>query len=969
MAEVTVLQLAERLSIPPDRLLQQMKDAGLPHQEQGDAINDDQQSQLLTHLRGVHGESPKPRNKITLKRRETSTLRAGRSTVNVQVRKKRTIVRKPVEPEPVEEPVLEEPEAPAVEAADVVAQAEAPEVADVLPETAEAEESPVEEATPEAPAAEPEEAAEPEAAEAEAEPEAAEAPVEEAPAEEAEEPVPAEDVEVAEPEVAEAPTPVEAEVAKPVAEAPPSKRKIDFANVEALRRAAHAEAVAETERRKEETKRKAQELADKKAAEEAKRQAAADAAAAKRQQEAERERRELEESKVSDRKDRRDRHDLDEGDKENKVSGGAGRRRGAAGRRKNELAHLLDDVDNVPSAPGKRTLGLRAGGRARRAAAPLRKVSVQGFNAPTADIKREVEVGEAITIAQLSQKMSVKAGDLIKTLMSLGTMANINQMIDQDTAVLLVEEYGHTVKLIDADAAEKELEESVIYEGEGVSRAPVVTVMGHVDHGKTSLLDYIRQASVVDGESGGITQHIGAYRAATKHGEICFIDTPGHAAFTAMRARGADCTDVVVLVVAADDGVMPQTEEAVQHAKGAEVPIVVAVNKMDVEGADPERVKNELAARDVIPEEWGGDTQFIQVSAMTGEGIDDLLEAILLQAELQELTAVPDGPATGVVLESQLDKGRGVVATLLVQNGTLKQGDIVVAGQEHGRVRAINDESGKKIKTAGPSTPVSILGLSSPPGAGDSFLVATDDKKAREVAQLRSDKANDARLSANAPASLDNLLENFGAPGAQFLNVVVKADVRGSLEAITSSLLALGNDEVKVNVVGSGVGAITETDANYAITADAVIFGFNVRADNAARKLIEREGLDLRYYKVIYDIVDDVRDALSGMLSPEVREEIVGIAEVRQVFSSRKLGQIAGCMVTEGTVSRNKKIRVLRDNVVIYEGELESLRHFKEEVADISRGSECGIGVRNYNDVREGDQIEVFDTREVARAL
>ena len=948
MAEVTVLQLAERLSIPLDRLLQQMKDADLPHEGPGDAINDDQQARLLTHLRGVHGEE-KPKSKITLKRRESSTLRAGRSTVNVQVRKKRTIVRRPVEepePEPVPEPVVEKPpiEEPVAEAKTLETEPATPElevVAEETPELEEAEpEAPVAEIADEAEAAELPEA---EAGEPESEPEAVAEP---------------ESEEVVEPELAAAPEP---QMAEPE---PSAKPKVDLSNIEAIRRAAHAESVAEAERRKEETRRKAAELADKKAAEEAKRQAAVDAAAAKREEEAARERRELEESKVSDRKDRRDRHDLDEGDNSKSKS------RSRVGRgRKNEMAHLLDDVDEVPANTGKRTLGLRAGGRSRRSAAPLRQVSVQGFNAPTADITRQVEVGESITIAQLSQKMSVKAGDLIKTLMNLGTMATINQAIDQETAMLLVEEFGHVARPLDANAAEKELEESVVYEGEGETRAPVVTVMGHVDHGKTSLLDYIRKASVVDGESGGITQHIGAYRAATDHGEICFIDTPGHAAFTAMRARGADCTDVVVLVVAADDGVMPQTEEAVQHAKGAEVPLVVAVNKMDVDGADPERVKNELAARDVIPEEWGGDTQFIQVSAMTGQGIDDLLEAILLQSELQELTAVPDGPASGVVLESQLDKGRGVVATLLVQNGTLKQGDVVVAGQEFGRVRAIHDENGNKSKSAGPSTPVSILGLSSPPGAGDSFLVAKDDKKAREVAQLRADKANDERLSANAPASLDNLLENFGATGTEFLNVVLKADARGSLEAINSSLLNLGNDEVKVNVVFSGVGAITENDANYAITSGAVIFGFNVRADNAARKLIEREGLDLRYYKVIYDIVDDVRDALTGMLSPEVREEIVGIAEVRQVFSSRKLGQVAGCMVTEGTVSRSKRIRVLRENVVIYEGELESLRHIKEEVAEISRGSECGIGVRNYNDVREGDQIEVFDSREVARAL
>ncbi|MEX2326917.1 MAG: translation initiation factor IF-2, partial [Pseudomonadales bacterium] len=459
----------------------------------------------------------------------------------------------------------------------------------------------------------------------------------------------------------------------------------------------------------------------------------------------------------------------------------------------------------------------------------------------------------------------------------------------------------------------------------------------------------------VSGEAGGITQHIGAYRVKTGQGEICFIDTPGHAAFTQMRARGAECTDIVILVVAADDGVMPQTEEAIQHARGAGVPIVVAINKMDVEGADPERVKNELSSRGVIPDDWGGDVQFVPVSAMTGEGIDDLLEAVLLQSEILELKAVYDGPARGVVVESELDRGKGPIATLLVQNGTLNQGDVIVAGQQFGRVRAITDENGKQVKSAGPATPVAMLGLNGTPNAGDPFLVATDEKRAREVADFRRERANDERLSSPA-ASLDNLLESFGSEETKLLNIVVKADVRGSLEAIVSALNDLGNDEVKVNVVFSGVGAIAESDVNYAITAGAVIFGFNVRADPAARKLIESEGLDLRYYKVIYDLVDDVKAALSGMLSPEVREEIVGIAQVRDVFQSKKFGSIAGCMVIEGTVFRDKKIRVLRDNVVIFEGELESLRHFKDEVSEARNGTECGIGVKNYNDVKVGDQ-------------
>ena len=569
---------------------------------------------------------------------------------------------------------------------------------------------------------------------------------------------------------------------------------------------------------------------------------------------------------------------------------------------------------------------------------------------------------------QLSQRMSVKVTDVIKTLMNLGVTVNINQSVDQDTAILVVEEFGHSVKVVDADAIVKSLEDELIYENEAKPRAPVVTVMGHVDHGKTSLLDYIRDTKVAESEAGGITQHIGAYRVGTSHGEICFIDTPGHAAFTAMRARGAKATDIVILVVAADDGVMPQTEEAIAHAKNAGVPIVVAVNKIDKEGADPERVKNELAAREVIPDDWGGDTQFIQVSALTGQGIDDLLEAVSLQAEILELTAVEDGPARGVVIESELDKGKGSVATLLVQNGTLKQGDIIVAGEQFGRIRALNDESGVRIKSAGPATPILVLGLNGTPAAGDSFMVTKDEKRAREAAEFRKTKAKDERLATPA-ISLDNLLESFSSSETSLLNIVLKTDVRGSLEAIVSVLTGLGNDEVKVNVVFSGVGGITESDANFASTSNAVIFGFNVRAENSAKKVIESNTIDLRYYKVIYDLVDDVKDALTGMLSPEIREEIVGIAEVKDVFSSKKLGDIAGCMVIEGTVSRSKRIRVLRDNVVIYEGELESLRHFKDEVEEVKSGTECGIGVKNYNDVKVGDQIEVFDTREVAREL
>ena len=728
---------------------------------------------------------------------------------------------------------------------------------------------------------------------------------------------------------------------------------------QAMRRAAQAEAAADAERRREEAQALAAELLAQTAREEAKRAAASKEGSKTEGRPATE--KELEELRVSARKDKRDRSDLDDADtKEKRVRQGGKRRRVEA---------LLEDEGDeliVGGTPETSTLGLSASRGKRSKAKPAGPR--HQFKAPTEEIKREVEIGETITVAQLAQKMSIKATQVIKALMSLGVMATINQTIDQETAMMVAEEFGHAVKTVADNEIEKNLHEDMLHEGEQQVRSPVVTVMGHVDHGKTSLLDYIRSSRVAKGEAGGITQHIGAYKVKTEHGEICFIDTPGHAAFSAMRARGATATDIVILVVAADDGVMPQTEEAIKHARAANAPIVVALNKMDKEGAEPDRVKNELVAKGVIPEDWGGDTQFIEVSALTGDGIDNLLEAVLLQAELLELKAVFEGPARGIIIESELDKGRGPVATLLVQNGTLQQGDIIVAGEHFGRARALIDEHGKTLKTAGPATPVAILGLNGTPAAGDTFQVARDERTAREVADFRMHRAKEERLATPA-VTLDNLLLSFSANEVNYLNVVVKADVRGSLEAIISSLKEMGNDEVKVNIVHSGVGGITESDVSYAQTSGAVIFGFNVRADTAGRRLVDAEGLDLRYYKVIYDLVDDVKAALSGMLSPEVREDIVGIAEVKDVFDSKKFGNVAGCMVIEGTVFKDKKIRVLRDSVVIYEGELESLRHYKEEVAQVKRGTECGIGVRNYNDVKVGDQIEVFDTREVARKL
>jgi len=593
----------------------------------------------------------------------------------------------------------------------------------------------------------------------------------------------------------------------------------------------------------------------------------------------------------------------------------------------------------------------------------------QAFEKPAAKVERDVKIGETITVAELANKMAVKATEVIKAMMKMGAMATINQVIDQETATIVAEEMGHKVIL----TKENELEEAVLAEaqqgGQKASRAPVVTIMGHVDHGKTSLLDYIRRAKVADGEAGGITQHIGAYHVDTDKGMISFLDTPGHAAFTSMRSRGAKATDIVVLVVAADDGVMPQTVEAIQHAKAAGVPLMVAVNKIDKEGVDFDRVKTELSQHDVISEEWGGENIFSFVSAKVGTGVDALLDSILLQAEMLDLSAVSTGPASGVVIESRLDKGRGPVASILVQQGELKQGDIVLCGLEYGRVRAMRDENGKPIESAGPSIPVEVLGLSGVPQAGDEATVVKDEKKAREVALYRQGKFRDIKLARQQKAKLENMFSNMEAGEVSELNVVLKSDVQGSLEAICESLNKLSTDEVKVNIIGRGVGGITETDASLASASGALVIGFNVRADASARKLIDNEAVELRYYSIIYDLIDEVRAAMSGLLAPEFKQEITGIADVREVFKSPKIGAIAGCMVTEGLIKRNNPIRVLRENVVIYEGVLESLRRFKDEATEVRNGVECGIGVKNYNDVRVGDQIEVFEIIEVKRTL
>jgi translation initiation factor IF-2 len=596
-----------------------------------------------------------------------------------------------------------------------------------------------------------------------------------------------------------------------------------------------------------------------------------------------------------------------------------------------------------------------------------------GFQKPTAPVKRVVEVPDTITVGELAKEMAVKAGEVIKALMGMGTMVTINQPLDQETAILVVEEMGHEARAAtDMDIEQELVAEEEVADGEEITRPPVVTVMGHVDHGKTSLLDYIRRAKVASGESGGITQHIGAYHVETDNGVVTFLDTPGHAAFTAMRARGAKATDIVILVVAADDGVMPQTKEAIQHARAAGVPLIVAVNKIDKPEADPDRVKSELAAEEVVPEDWGGEEIFVPVSAITGEGIDNLLESILLQSEVLELKAVPTRRCRGVVVESSLDKGRGPVATILVQDGTLKRGDTILAGEEFGRVRAMFDEAGNAIDEAGPSIPAEVLGLSGVPNAGDEVLAVADERKAREAADQRKQSAREGRLAEKQAAKLQNLFDQMGEGGAeeqQMVNLVIKADVQGSVEALKDALTRLSNDEIKVNVVASGVGGITESDASLAQASGAIIIGFNVRADAAARKIIQEADLDLNYYSVIYNAIDDVRSAVTGLLGTETREQIIGLAEVKDVFRSSKLGAVAGCLVVEGSVKRANPIRVLRDNVVIFEGELESLRRFKDDASEVQAGTECGIGVKQYNDVKPGDQIECFERIEVQRTL
>ncbi|MCG8612937.1 MAG: translation initiation factor IF-2 [Pseudomonadales bacterium] len=884
MAEVTVKQLAEDVGAPVDRLLKQIQDAGLATKKENDIVTDDEKQQLLAFLKKSHGDSNSEPKKITLKRKTTTTLKssggAGKAkTVNVEVRKKKTYIKRAEAPQ----------DAPAGEDVEVDELAVQEQEAVAESQTSSATEAASTEVNAEGNG---------------------------------------QQVEVEQPAVSEVSGPEE--TAAPEAAVGATEEVVETDPAAAQVAQAESNAVAAPEAAKE----GATEAQSEKSAEVSDDSPKSDPKKAKKKK-----------HKESSDREEQERH-----------------RRTEKGR---STPHKINSprVNEFDELDFEGGLGSKRIRRKKKA-----KDKTHGFEKPTQPVVKEIAIPESVSVSDLANKMSVKATEVIKVLMGMGVMATINQVIDQETAILVVEEKGHTYKLLRENAVEEALIDSISYEGEEVVRAPVVSVMGHVDHGKTSLLDYIRRTKVAAGESGGITQHIGAYHVETDHGMVSFLDTPGHAAFTAMRARGAQCTDIVILVVAADDGVMPQTEEAVHHARSAGVPVVVAVNKIDKEAADPDRVKNELSALDVIPEDWGGDVQFVNVSAHTGQGIDELIDAVLLQAEILELKAVKDVPAKGVVVESSLDRGRGSVATVLVQNGTLRQGDIVIAGMHFGKVRAMLDEAGAKVDGAGPSIPVEILGLNGTPDAGDDFFVVPDERKAREVANFRMGKFRTERIERQQSAKLENLFLNMGQDEVKNLNIVLKTDVRGSLEALTSALADLGNDEVQVKVISSGVGGIAETDANLAFASDAVMIGFNVRADAAAKKIVEREGLDLRYYSVIYDIIDDVRQALTGMLSPEYREEIIGVAEVRDTFRSPKFGQVAGCMVQEGSVYRNKPIRVLRDNVVIFEGELESLRRFKDDVNEVRSGMECGIGVKNY-DVKVGDKIEVYDKVKVERQL
>ncbi|MDD3328047.1 MAG: translation initiation factor IF-2 [Zoogloea sp.] len=958
MGQTTVTQFAGELKMPASVLLEQLQKAGVDKTRETDLLSEQDKTRLLDFLRRAHGDTA-AKSKITLTRKETSEIRAtdstGRArTVQVEVRKKRVFVKR-------DEALVPEPAVAAAPAAAEPVVAPEPEavIEAVVPEVV--AEAPVVEAPVVEPVPAPEPAPQPEVAPVVAvEPEPA--PVVEAkPEPEVVKPEPVK-AEPAKPEVAKAAAP-KAEAAKPEAQKSeqrpaPVRRVVTGGSILSAEEKAARE--REAQRHAELQARQAADLKEKQEREARARAAMLQRAEDEKTRAAAAEKAKAEEAAPKTGTLHKPAKPEDKGARKDakKVVG-----KDAAADTKRRGSGIKTRGDTTGGAGGWRGGG-RSGGRGGR------HQDSPAFVAPIEPIVREVHVPETISVADLAHKMAVKATEVIKALMKMGTMVTINQVLDQDTAMIIVEEMGHKALAAKLDDPDAFLEENVEHKDVALEpRAPVVTVMGHVDHGKTSLLDYIRRAKVAAGEAGGITQHIGAYHVETERGMVTFLDTPGHEAFTAMRARGAKATDLVVLVVAADDGVMPQTKEAIHHAKAAEVPLIVAVNKIDKPGANPERVRQELIAEGVVPEAYGGDTMFVEVSAKTGQGIDDLLEGILLQAEVLELKAPKESMAKGLIIEARLDKGRGPVATLLVQSGTLRRGDVLLAGATFGRVRAMLDENGKPIEEAGPSIPVEILGLADVPGAGDEVVALADERKAREIALFRQGKFRDVKLAKQQAAKLESMFEQMGEGEVKTLPLIIKADVQGSQEALAHSLVKLSTDEVRVQVIHGGVGAISESDVNLAQASNAVIIGFNIRADANARKLAETFGVDLRYYNIIYDAVDEVKSALSGMLAPEKREQVLGLVEVRQVFTISKVGTIAGCYVLEGIVKRNALVRVLRNHVVVHSGELESLKRFKDDVKEVKFGYECGLQVRNFNDLQEGDQLEVFEIQEIARTL
>jgi translation initiation factor IF-2 len=934
MAVNTVESFAAELKVPVATLLEQLKSAGVQASSASDPLKESDKERLLDALRRAHGSEDAARKKITITKRQTSEIRqadsSGKSrTIQVEVRKKRTFVKRD-EPEGTPAPSAPSaPAAPAIDEAELARrEAEAKRQQELLARQEEERQARLraeEEAIARAKAAQ-----ELSQKATEATPESAEAPEQ--------------------PEVP-ADATAQAEGSADAAEAKKSRVRKVTAEQAATQAAADARRAVEDEvaaiNRLMSAARSGKLAATAKAPEPPKPEAPKPDTTITLNKPA---KKPGEES--TDRpKDKKSEKSVKSSQLSSTWQDDAQKRR------------ALKTRGDATGGTG----GWRAGPKSRGSRGNNSETS--NFQAPTEPLTRDVHVPETITVADLAHKMSVKGAEVVKTLMKMGQMVTINQVLDQETAMIVVEEMGHkayAAKLDDPEAFLEETPEEV--QAESTNRPPVVTIMGHVDHGKTSLLDTIRRTKVAAGEAGGITQHIGAYHVDTPRGVITFLDTPGHEAFTAMRARGANATDIVILVVAADDGVMPQTKEAIAHAKAAKVPIVVAINKIDKPDANPDRVRNELVAEEVVPEEFGGDSPFVPVSAKTGEGIDALLENVLLQAEVLELTAPVDAPAKGLVIEARIDRGRGPVATVLVQAGTLKKGDIVLAGSSFGRVRAMLDESGRNINEAGPSIPAEILGLTEVPSAGDEMLVLADERKAREIALFRQGKFRDVRLAKQQAAKLENIFENMGE-GAKTLALIIKADVQGSQEALSASLLKLSTEEVRVVVVHSGVGAITETDINLAIASKAVIIGFNVRADQTSRKLAEANGVDLRYYTIIYDAVDEVKSAMQGMLAPERRENTLGMVEIRQVFKVSKLGNIAGCMVLEGIVRRDAHIRLIRENVVIWTGYLDSLKRFKDDAKEVREGFECGLTLKGYDDIQEGDQLEVFEIQEIARTL